>query len=77
MRDYLVYEVVIVGLLTYAFTFVIYYIGNGGNFVDLNKYKQMIIGSFLVGALLHLTLELTGINKLWCKSAFSKTTMRI
>jgi hypothetical protein len=73
MRNYLniIVEVIIIGFLTTFFTFGIYTVMNG-EFPQSTKpgYKQMIIGSFLVGALLHISFEFSGINEKWCKTTY-------
>ena len=71
MRPNLFYEVVIVGLLTLAFTFGIFFLFNG-HLPETTKpgYKQMILGAFLVGGLLHLSLELLGLNERWCRTTY-------
>lgn len=70
MRNYLhiIFEVLTIGLLTTFFTFCIYYLMR--NQLQESKkaqYIKMFIGSFLVGALLHLSFEFSGINEKWCR----------
>ena len=73
MRNNLPYEVLIIGVLTIIATFAIYYLLNSQFPIyseDPTKFYKMLIGSFLVGASLHLTLELLGLNEKWCKNEF-------
>jgi hypothetical protein len=71
MRNSLIYETIVIGVLTFLLTFGIYYVMKG-NLPQTTKpgYYRMIIGSFLVGALLHLSFEFSGINEKWCKNNF-------
>jgi|688.fasta_scaffold153964_2 hypothetical protein len=73
MRNNLPYEVLIIGILTIIATFAIYYLLNGqfpSYSEDPAKFYKMLLGSFLVGSSLHLTLELAGLNEKWCKNEF-------
>lgn len=71
MRSNLIYEAIAVGVLTFIFTFGIYFLMNQ-RLPDPNEpgYIQMIIGSITVGALMHITLEFGGVNESWCRNTF-------
>lgn len=71
MRDNLIYETILIGILTLLFTFGIIYVLNN-KLPDSSKpdYYKMVIGAFSVGALLHLSFEFTGMNESWCKYTY-------
>lgn len=71
MRNNLIYESIFIGVMTLLLTNIMYYIFNH-KFPESTKpgYYQMIIGAFLVGFILHLGFEFTGMNELWCKSTY-------
>jgi hypothetical protein len=71
MRNNLIYESIFIGVMTLLLTNIIYYIFNN-KYPETTKpgYYQMIIGAFLVGFVLHMGFEFTGMNESWCRNTY-------
>lgn len=71
MRKNLIYESIFIGVMTLLLTNIIYYIFNN-KYPETTKpgYYQMIIGAFLVGFVLHMGFEFTGMNESWCRNTY-------
>ena len=72
MRDIktVMIEVIVIGIISLVFNLFIFK-GFTGKFPPIDKnHQNMLIGSFLLGALIHLSFEYTGTNEWWCKSTY-------
>ena len=67
MRDTLIYEVIAIGVMSLVLTYILNYIIKGMS--PIFDYQQMVI-PFLVGALIHILFEFTGMNEKWCRMTY-------
>ena len=63
----------VVGLLTVFFGYLVIYVMKliriqSGLGEKVDKQTKMIVGLFILGVLLHLVCEFTGVNKWYCKN---------
>lgn len=66
MRTELIYEIILIGIFNVILLWPIYYLTTG-KFPEKN-IQSMIIGMFILGGSLHFILEMSGVNKYWCKN---------
>ena len=62
----LVMEACAVGIITIIIGYFIIVVMDALH-LKLNKNVQMVIGFFMLGVLIHLICEFTGVNKFYCK----------
>lgn len=74
MRKNLIKEIILIGLFTIIVGFVSTRILSNNRWPPLDhpKIAIMLFNYFLIGALLHYTFEVSGINERFCKTEFSK-----
>jgi hypothetical protein len=72
MRSNLIYELLIIGVITVVFNLGIYTLLTGQiPTPKLHHFYKMILGSFLLGSSMHFVLEITNLNEKWCRSEFT------
>jgi hypothetical protein len=69
--DILLKEVVFLGILSVVFCGIIYY-ALQGSLPDRNDthFARMILGWFLLLPIVHITLEVLGLNEKWCRANY-------
>lgn len=60
-------ELIIVGLMTMIVGLILSYIFMGKERDNFKYWKLIALIMFLVGVIIHILCEITGINKLYCK----------
>lgn len=70
MRNNLIYEIIVIGVITMIFNSIIYTLLTGKLIINSQNYQTMLFGSFLLGASMHLSFELIGFNESWCRKEF-------
>jgi hypothetical protein len=67
LRRALSMELLIIGLMCVVLNVILFRVLTG----KFPGYEpRMIIGSFLMGVILHFVLEVTGMNEQWCRTTF-------
>jgi len=61
-------EAFIVGIMNVIFGFIISYLLMGERAKDFSHWNTVLLGYFIVGVLIHLFCEFSGLNKMYCKS---------
>jgi hypothetical protein len=72
MRDNLIYEVLIVGLIT-VFIYSILYRIIGTSQIQVVDYNKMLFTAFITGGSLHFLFEILGANEYWCRQTYKLT----
>lgn len=73
MREQLLVELIVIGIITALFQLVIYKILTGEfPSPELNHFNQMLLGGFLLGSGTHLIFEVSGANEAWCRTTYLK-----
>ena len=71
MRNTLLIEAIVIGIITVILGIVVAKIMEKTMKFEKNSLLPMYIGTFVVGASLHLIFEFSGINSWWCKSVYN------
>lgn len=66
MRKLLIVEAIVIGIITLLLIIPIVSALSGKILYD----SKMLIGSFLMGASIHIVFELLGLNEQWCRATF-------
>jgi hypothetical protein len=69
MRSNLIYEVLVVGLVT-VFLFSILYRITSTSQINIADYNKMLFTAFLTGGILHFMFEILGANEYWCRLTY-------
>ncbi len=65
-------EAIVIGVIAIFFGYAGYFIMSGKIINSQEKYFiPMIINIFLIGFLMHVTFEYTGLNESWCRTTFT------
>ncbi len=70
MRQNLPYELVIFGIITAVVSTLIFTLLTGKFIWETKDPYTMLLGSFLLGAILHGGFEYIGFNEKWCRTEF-------
>jgi hypothetical protein len=62
----LVYEAIVVGIISVIFGFLISYIFMGEEARRFQHWNRVLISYFITGVVIHLTCEFTGLNAYYC-----------
>lgn len=66
MRRMLLIEMIVIGLVTLIVSLGISRLLSG----KFTFERNMLLGSFLVGAVLHFGFEIAGLNESWCRATY-------
>jgi hypothetical protein len=69
MRDNLLFEAIIIGIIT-VFLFSIIYRIIGADTINVSDYNKILFTSFLVGLSMHIIFEIIGANEKWCRYVY-------
>ena len=69
MRNNLIYEVLVIGLITIIIYSILYkFIGNTN--IKITDYNRILFIAFLTGCSLHIIFEIIGANEYWCRTTY-------
>jgi uncharacterized membrane protein YvlD (DUF360 family) len=66
-------EMIIVGIVNAIVGFIVSYLSMGSKASEFTHWNSILFSFFICGVIIHLSFELTGLNKKYCKNGYACT----